>query len=176
MLHLAPSILLAAVVAAAQPVPAKRALDAEQKSAADAWVKDGVVWTNELQSLGEKVGRMLPLLLDGKLNGEAVRAEIKRAGAKMDARLDDFKARPSPAFAEMKAYRTLFLDYLVWEGRMFVTMMNDLSRIAEDKKVKREKRLEALLEIMHAQEGEENVWKAKLEAAKKTVYAAINRK
>ena len=176
MLHLAPSILLAAAVAAAQPVPAKPALDAEQKSAAEAWVKDGLAWTNELTSMGEKLGAMLPPVLDGKQSGAAMRAEIKRTGAKLDAKLDYFKARPSPTFAEMNAFRTIFLEYLAWEGRIFVTLMNDLSKIAEDKKINREKKADALLKTLHAQEGDENAWKAKIATSMKAVYAAINRK
>jgi hypothetical protein len=176
MLHSTASILLAAAVAATQPVPAKPPLDAAQKSAAAAWVNDGIAWTKELTSLGEKLGAMLVPILDGKQSGEAMRAEVKRTEAKLDAKLAYFKARPSPAFAEMNAFRTIFLDYLVWEGRIFVTLMNDLSKIAEDKKMTRDQKGPALMKTLRAQESDENAWKAKIEAAMNAVNTAISRK
>jgi hypothetical protein len=176
MLHVAPSILLAAALAAAQPVPAKRALDAEQKSAADGWVKDAIAWTTALTSYGEKMGNMLPPVLDGKQNGNAMRAELKRTAVLLDDKLAYFKARPSPAFAEMAAFKTGFVDYLVWENRVYVALMSDLIKIAEDKKMKRDKKEAALLQTLRSQESEENAWKAKIEASMKAVYGAINRK
>ncbi len=176
MLQSAASILLAAAVAATQPVPTKLPLDAAQKSAAEAWVKDGLAWTNELTSLGEKLGMMLAPILDGKQSGDAMRAEVKRTEAKLAAKLESFKARPSPSFAEMNAFRTIFLDYLVWEGRIFVTLMNDLARIAEDKKMKRDQKEPALMKTLRASESDENAWKAKIEAALKAVNTAISRR
>ena len=35
----------------------------------------------------------------------------------------------------MVAFRTRFVDYLVWERRSFIRMMDDASKIAESKKV-----------------------------------------
>jgi hypothetical protein len=174
MLHVA-SILLAAALAAAQPVPAKHALDAEQKIAADGWMKDALAWTKQLTSYGEKMGSMLPPVLDGKQNGNAMRAELKRTAVSLDVKLTYFKAHPSPAFAEMDAFKTCFVDYLVWENRVFVALMSDLIKIAEDKKMKRDKKEAALLQTLHAQESEENAWKAKIQTSMKAVNAAINR-
>ena len=175
MLYIASSIVLAVAVAAAQPVPTKRGPDEAQKRAADSWVKDGIAWTTELTAHGQKLGAMLPPILNGKQNGDAMRAELKRSAAVLDAKLEHFKARPSPAFAEMNAFRTTFLDYLAWENRVYVALMTDLLKIAEDKKLKREQKQEALLQTLRASESEENVWKSKIETAMKDVNGAINR-
>jgi hypothetical protein len=176
MLYAAPSILLAAAVAAAQPVPVKPGPDQEQKNAAAAWVKDGLAWTNELTAHGEKLGKMLAPILDGKENGDAMRAELKKSKEALDAKLEYFKGRPSPAFPEMKAFRTTFLDYLAWENRIFVTLMSDLLKIAEDKKMDRAKKEQVLMKRLRASESDENAWKAKIEASLQAVQAAVNRK
>lgn len=174
MLYVAPSILVAAV-AAAQPVPTTAAPDAEQKRAAAAWVQDGVTWTNQLTSYGEALGKMLPPILDGT-SGNSMRAELKRTKATLDDKLESFKARPSPSFAEMKAFRAVFLDYLAWENRTLVKLMGDLLEIAENRKMKREKREAALLATLRSTESDENAWKAKLEASIRMVQGAVNRK
>jgi hypothetical protein len=70
MLYVAPSILLAAAIAAAQPVPAKSAPDREEKRAAAAWLQGGVAWTNQLIAYGENLGKMLPPILDRKPGNE----------------------------------------------------------------------------------------------------------
>jgi len=176
MLYVAPSILLAAAVAAAQPVPAKPAPNEEQKSAAAAWVKDGLAWTNELTSYGEKLGKMLPAIMEGKETGDAMRAELKKTREALDAKLAYFKGRPSPSFAEMNAFRGTFLDYLAWENRIFVTLMSDLLKIAENKKMARAKKEEALMKTLRASESDENAWKAKIEASLQAVQAALARK
>jgi hypothetical protein len=125
----APSILLAAAVAttSTHPVPTKRA-PGDEKSAAAAWVKDGMAWANELTGHFEKLGKMLDPILDGKQTGDAIRAEIKKTAEVLDAKLAYFIGRPSPAFAEMNAFRAVFLDYLVWENRILVSLMAISSR------------------------------------------------
>lgn len=175
MLYAAPSLLLAAAVAAAHPVPAKPAPNEEQKRAAAAWVKDGIAWTNELTTYGEKLGRMLGPILDGK-SGDAMRAELKKTKEALDARLASFKSRPSPAFAEMDTFRTTFLDYLAWENRIFVTLMGDLLKIAEDKQMTRAQKEEALMQTLRSTEAEENAWKAKIQSAMQAVQAVVARK
>jgi hypothetical protein len=105
-----------------------------------------------------------------------MRAEIKRVKVVVDDRLAYFKARPSPRFSEMVAFRALFIDYLAWEVRTFVRMMNEMATIAEDKKRTREAKGDALLKAMRAYDVEERAWKAKFEPAQAAVYAAINRK
>jgi hypothetical protein len=76
----------------------------------------------------------------------------------------------------MVAFRTLFIDYLVWEGRTFVRMMNEMATIAEDKTRPREAKGDAMLKAMRAYDVEERAWKARFEPAQAAVYAAINRK
>ena len=176
MLYVAPSILLAAAIAAAQPVPTQAAPDGEQKRAAAAWVQDGVAWTNQLTAYGENLGKMLPPILDGK-PGNEMQIELKRTKAAVDAKLASFRARPSPVFAEMSAFRAVFRDdYLAWENRTVVTLMGDLLKIAENQKLARAKREKALLETLRSTENDENAWKAKLEASRQAVQAAVNRK
>lgn len=175
MLYVAPSILLAAAIAAAQPVPTMSAPDGEQKRAAAAWVQDGVAWTNQLTAYGENLGKMLPPILDGK-PGNEMRTELKRTKAAVDAKLASFRARPSPAFAEMSAFRAVFLDYLAWENRTLVTLMGNLLKIAENQKMERAQREKALLETLRSTENDENAWKAKLAASMQAVQAAVNRK
>jgi hypothetical protein len=176
LLALAHAFLIVAAVDAAPPRAAPYALSEEDRRAADHYVKEGDAWTRELTSLGENLGNMLADVLDGKQTGKAVRAEIKRAASVVEGRLAYFKARPSPAFPEMVAFRTLFLDYIAWEGRTFVRAMNEMLKIAEDKKRARDARAEALLKAMRAAEAEERVWKAKFEPVQAAVYAAINAK
>jgi hypothetical protein len=175
MLYAAPSILLAAAIAAGQPIPAKQAPNEEQKSAAAAWVKDAIAWTNELTTYGEKLGRMLGPILDGK-TGDPMRAELKKTKEALDAKLEYFKARPAPTFPEMKTFRATFLDYLAWENRIFVTLMGDLLKIAEDKQMKRAKKEEALMQTLRSTEADENAWKAKIQSSMQAVQAAVNRK
>jgi hypothetical protein len=76
----------------------------------------------------------------------------------------------------MKAFRTTFLDYLAWENRIFVTLMSDLLKIAEDKKMDRAKKEQVLMKRLRASESDENAWKAKIEASLQAVQAAVNRK
>jgi hypothetical protein len=176
MLYVAPSILLVAAVAATQPVPTKRGPDEEQKKAAATWVKDGIAWTNELTAHGERLGAMLAPIMDGKQTGGAMRAELKKTKDTLDAKRESFKARPYPAFAEMEAFRTTFLDYLAWENRILVTLMSDLLAIAEDKRLKPDKKEEALLLRLRSTESDENVWKAKIQSALQAVQTVLNRK
>jgi hypothetical protein len=176
VLTLAHAFLIVAAVEAAPSRAAPTVISEEDGRAADHYVKDGTSWTRELTSLGEGVGNMLADVLDGKQTGKVMRAEIKRVAGVIDDRLASFKARPSPGFPEMVAFRTLFIDYIAWEGRAFVRVMNDMLKIAEDKKRARDAKAEALLKAMRASDAEERVWKAKLEPAQAAVYAAINRK
>jgi hypothetical protein len=176
LLALAHAFLIVAAVDAAPSRAAPHALTEEDRRAADRYVKEGDAWTHELTSLGENLGNILADVLDGKQTGKAMRAEIKRAAAIVDARIAYFKARPSPAFPEMVAFRRLFIDYVAWEGRTFVKAMNDMLKIAEDKKRPRDARAEALLKAMRAADAEERVWKAKFEPVQAAVYAAINSK
>jgi hypothetical protein len=172
---------LALLIVAAADAGAPRAnpsyvLGEDDRRAADHYVKEGLEWTQELTSHGETLGNMLADVIEGKQTGAAMRAEIKRVKVVVDDRLAYFKARPSPRFPEMVAFRALFIDYLAWEGRTFVRMMNEMATIAEDKKRTREAKGDALLKAMRAYDVEERAWKAKFEPAQAAVYAAINRK
>jgi len=171
---LAHAFLIVAAVAPAGTNPP--ALSEEDRRAADHYVKEGHAWTQELTSLGENLGNMLMNVVDGKQNGEATRAEIKRVAALGAIRVAHFKATPSPGFPEMVAYRALFLDYLAWEQRSFRPMMNEALKIAEDKKRTRSEKGPAILASVRAYDRDEQVWKAKFEPVIKAVYAAINRK
>jgi hypothetical protein len=175
MLYVAPSILLVAAVAAAQPVPAKPGPDEAQKRAAAAWLKDGIDWTNQLTTYGETLGKMLGPIIDGK-SGDAMRAELKRTKAALDDKLAYFKGRPSPAFPEMNAFRTVFLDYLAWENRIFVTLMGDLLKIAEDRKKNRAQKEPALMQVLQSSDRDEQGWKAKISASMQALQAVVNGK
>jgi hypothetical protein len=165
-------LIVAAVDAGAAPY----ALSEDDRRAADHYVKEGLEWTKELTSIGERLGNTLADVIEGKQNGKAMRAEIKRVSALVDDRLAYFRARTAPGFAEMSAFRALFVEYLAWERRSFIGMMGDALKIAESKNRSREQKGDALLKVVRAYDAEERVWKAKFEPAQAAVYAAINRK
>ena len=169
-------VILAAVETGARAPVATASISAADRAAADQFIKDGFAWTRELTTMGEKLGHMLVDVLDGKQTGAGVRAEIKRVSGVIDERLAQFKARPSPAFPEMVAFRTLFLDYLAWEGRVFGPMMNEGLKIVDDKKQARDARADALIKKLQSFDAEEQPWKARLQTSMKSVYAAVNRK
>ena len=181
MLTLAHAFLIVAAVDAGPPraapdAGAPYALNEDDRRAADHYVKEGLEWTQELTSIGETLGNTLADIIEGKQNGKAMRAEIKRVSALVDDRLAYFRARTAPGFPEMVAFRTLFVDYLAWERRSFIKMMDDALKIAESKKQSREQKGEALMKVARAYDGEERVWKAKFDPVRAAVYAAINRK
>jgi hypothetical protein len=169
-------LILAAVDAGAAARAATSAPTAADRAAADQFIKDGFAWTRELTSMGEKLGNMLVQVLDGKQTGDEVRAEIKRVSGVIDQRLTQFKARPSPTFPEMVAFRALFLDYLAWEGKVFGPMIGEGLEIVENKKQPRAVRADTLIKKLQGFDEEEKPWKARLQTSMKDVYAAINRK
>jgi hypothetical protein len=180
VLSIAHALLIITAVDIGAPSPgapllvAASPITSPDRAAADQFIKDGFAWTRELTTMGEKLGHMLVDVLDGKQTGAAVRAEIKRVSGVIAERLEQFKARPSPAFPEMVAFRTLFLDYLVWEGRVFGPMMNEALKIVEDKKQARDARADALIKKLQSFDAEEQPWKARLQTSMKSVYAAVN--
>ena len=181
MLALAHAFLIVAAVdagaaRAAPPDAAPYALSEDDRRAADHYVKEGLEWTKELTSIGERLGNTLADVIEGKQNGKAMRAEIKRVSALVDDRLAYFRARTAPGFAEMSAFRALFVEYLAWERRSFIRMMGDALKIAESRDRSREQKGDALLKVVRAYDAEERVWKAKFDPAQAAVYAAINRK
>lgn len=177
MLTTAHALLILAAFDTSAPSPVATApLTAADRAAADQFIKDGFAWTRELTTMGEALGHMLVDVLDGKQTGDAVRAEIKRVSGVIDERLAQFKGRASPGFAEMVAFRALFLDYLAWEGRVFGPMMNEALTIVENKKQPRDARADALIKKLQGFDKEEQPWKTRLQASMKSVYAAVNGK
>jgi hypothetical protein len=179
VLAIAHALLIFAAVDPGVGAPARAAtttVTAADRAAADQFIKDGFAWTRELTSMGEKLGNMLVQVLDGKQSGDAVRAEIKRVSGVIDQRLAQFKARPSPAFPQMVAFRAQFLDYLAWEGRVFGPMIGEGLEIVENRKQTRDARADALIKKLQSFDAEEQPWKARLQTSMKDVYAAINRK
>jgi len=175
-LAIAHALLIVAPVDAGAATAPAHVLGEEDRRAADHYVKEGLDWTQELTSLGANLGNMLVDVLEDKQTGKVMRVEIKRVSALIDDRLRYFKKRPSPAFAEMAAFRALFVDYLAWGARTFIPMMNDMLKVAEDKKRGRNAQGQALMKVMRAYEAEERTWKAKFDLVQAAVYEAINRK
>ena len=175
MLALAPAFLILAAADAAPTREALAAIDEGDRRAADYWVKEGYEWTQELSSFGEALANMFVNAGNGPQARTAVRAEVKRVAALLDDRVSYFKARPSPGFPEMVGFRTIFVDYLVWERRTFAQGMNEALRIVENKKQTREERAAALVKMGNAWDRDEKIWKAKIQTAAKAVYAAMRR-
>jgi hypothetical protein len=181
LLALAHAFLIVAAVdagpaRAAPPDAAPSALSEDDRLAADHYVKEGLAWTKELTSIGETLGNTLADVIEGKQNGKAMRAEIKRVSALVDDRLAYFRARAAPGFPEMSTFRTLFIEYLAWERRSFIKLMGDALKIAESKNQSREQKGDALLKVVRAYDAEERVWKAKFDPVQAAVYTAISRK
>jgi hypothetical protein len=183
---IAAAILIATALASAQaaatepprtPKPtAAPTPTADQKQAADAWVKDAYAWADQLTKLGEGLGTTFTAVLDGKQRTAVLKRQLDEATAQMDDKAAAFGARPAPTFAEMAAFKAAFVDYLAWERKVIVGWISEAVRISDDKKLKRAEKEKVVLASLRAQAKDEDVWKAKIQAAMKAVYAALNRK
>ena len=177
MLGLAPSILIAAAVAAAQPVPVKRRLTDDEKRAAEAYVKDAYAWIDDVSARCTRIGHMLSDVMHARAsNGDATRAEIKSLQALFDIRSHPFDAAPSPRFAEMITFRRLYLDFVAMQRPFVESGSLAAVAMAEDRRLPEDERVRKVLAFLREHDFDGQAWTAKLDAARKAVEAALKRR
>ncbi|HMF41836.1 MAG TPA: hypothetical protein VKQ32_14260 [Polyangia bacterium] len=177
MFQVAPSVLFIAAVAATQPVPAKRRLTDDEKRAADSYVKAAYAWIDDVSARCLKIGYMLSDVMHGiASNGDATRAEIKSLQRLFDAKARPFDAAPSPKFAEMVAFRRLYLDFVAMQRPSIERGLPAVLALAEDRRLPEDERVRQVLAKLHEQDFDGPMWTGKLDAAKKAVDAALKRR
>jgi hypothetical protein len=177
MLQIAPAVLIAAAVTATQPVPLRRPLGADERRAAEAYLKDSLALTEALFDRGRKLGELLGALLQGQMTDTGpVRTGLKESLSFVDERIAHFKTKAAPKFPEMSRYRTVFMDYLAWERQFFVTWIGDSLKVLENPKLSSEEKKRLLIEGTNAQAAEEKVRTTRIDAAMAEVNAALKRR
>jgi hypothetical protein len=177
MIHVAPAILLAAAVAATQPIPLKRPVSADERTSAEAYLKESLALTGELFEHGKALGKMLADVAQGRTkNGDGARTELKSSLSWIDGKIDQLKKKPAPTFSEMSAYRKVFLGYLAWEREFFVRWTAETLKVLEDPKLSGDEKKRLFIDKTNAEAAAEKVQSSKVDAALADVNAALNRK
>src|SRR4029079_14234996 len=177
MVHVAPAILIAAAVAATQPIPLKRPMSADERTAAEAYLKESLALTQDLFEHGKRLGTMLADVAQGRTkNGDAARAELKFSLSWVDGKIDSMKKKPVPKGSEMTAYRKVFLGYLAWERDFFVRWTAETLKLLEDPKLARDEKTRLFIDKTNAEAAGEKIESSKVDAALAEANAALIRK
>ena len=177
MVHVAPAILIAAALAATQPIPLKRPMTADERAPAEAYLKESLALTHDLFEHGKRLGTMLgDVARDQTKTGDAARAELKSSLSWIDGKIDYMKKKPVPQVSELSAYRKVFLGYLAWEREFFVRWTAESLKVFEDPKLASDEKRRLFIDKTHAEAAAEKIESSKVDAALAEANAALNRK